>query len=83
MPGIFNFTGNCFPVSKKRSARMRQGTFFIESQKSCTGQTDLLILYRNQASSGVHLNFRKKNGILFVAPARFLYRRDAEETRKG
>ena len=35
MPGIFNFTGNCFPVSKKRSAGIRQGTFFIESQKSC------------------------------------------------
>ena len=29
------------------------------------------------------MNFRKKNGILFVAPVRFLYRRDAEETRKG
>ena len=29
------------------------------------------------------MNFQKKNGILFVAPVRFLYRRDAEETRKG
>ena len=44
MPGIFNFTGNGFPVSKKRSARICQGTFFIESQISCAGKTDLLIL---------------------------------------
>ncbi len=40
MPGIFNFTGNCFPVSKKRSAGIRQGTFFIESQKSCAVKTE-------------------------------------------
>ena len=29
------------------------------------------------------MNFQKKNGILFVAPVRFLYRRDAEEDEKG
>ena len=72
MPGIFYFTGNCFPVRFCASRSVLLGT-----------ERTVTISIRNQASSGVHLNFRKKNGILFVAPVRFLYRRDAEEMRKG
>ena len=48
MPGIFYFTGNCFPVSKKHSARMRIAEYKVDVASDRRRRKNVLrhILYR-------------------------------------